>query len=94
MIVRINWAGGFLAAAAMVLSHAASADVKRHSALPEACWGSWAPIEEDCDKAAKSLITLSATRKDFRRNSDNRLCDESLSTCVERVTICVVRRDE
>jgi hypothetical protein len=37
---------------------------------------------------------ISATRKDFRRNSDNRLCDESLSTCVERVTICVVRRDE
>jgi hypothetical protein len=59
MIVRINWAGGFLAAAAIVLSHAASADVKRHSALPEALWGSWAPMTEDCDKAAKSLITLS-----------------------------------
>jgi len=62
MIVRINLAGGFLAAAAMVLSHAAPADVKRHSAFPEAFWGSWAPIEEDCDKAAKSLITLSGKR--------------------------------
>lgn len=62
MIVRINWAGGFLAATAMVLSHAASADVKRHSAFPEALWGSWAPINEDCDKAAKSLITFSGKR--------------------------------
>jgi len=61
-MIGIKRAGGLLAAAAMVLSHAASADVKRHSALPEALWGSWAPLTEDCDKAAKSLITLSGKR--------------------------------
>lgn len=62
MIMGIKRTSGFLAAAAMVLSHAASADVKRHSAFPEVLWGSWAPITEDCDKAAKSLITLSGKR--------------------------------
>jgi len=61
-MIGIKRAGGFLAAAAMVLSHAASADVKRESAFPEAFWGSWAPIDEDCDKAAKSVITLSGKR--------------------------------
>ncbi|MEZ5889936.1 MAG: hypothetical protein R3D52_06575 [Xanthobacteraceae bacterium] len=62
MTVRINWAGGVLAAAAMVLSHAASADVKRESTFPQAFWGSWAPLTEDCDTAGKSLITLSGKR--------------------------------
>jgi hypothetical protein len=62
MIVRINWAGGFLAAAALVLSYAALASVKRESVFPEAFWGSWAPLTEDCEKAGKSLITLSDKR--------------------------------
>jgi hypothetical protein len=51
---------GFLAVAAMLLSHTASANVKRHSSIPESLWGSWAPIAETCEKASDSIIALAA----------------------------------
>jgi len=37
----------------------ATAHVVRHSSIPEAYWGRWAPVETDC-KDNKSVITLSA----------------------------------
>jgi hypothetical protein len=45
---------------AVVVSHAATADVKRHKSIPESLWGSWAPSAEACNKAEKSIITLAA----------------------------------
>lgn len=50
----------FLAAALILLTHAASAHVKRLSSIPESLWGSWAPIAETCEKADSTII-LAAT---------------------------------
>jgi hypothetical protein len=45
---------------AMLVSHAAVADVKRHKSIPESVWGSWAPSADACKNADKSVIVLSA----------------------------------
>jgi hypothetical protein len=49
-----------LATAAMLVSQAAVADVKRHQFIPESFRGSWAPSADACKNADKSIIVLSA----------------------------------
>jgi hypothetical protein len=45
---------------ATLVSHPASADIKRHQFVPEALRGSWAPSADACQKADKSVIVVSA----------------------------------
>ncbi|MGC2409372.1 MAG: hypothetical protein WA441_05110 [Methyloceanibacter sp.] len=53
-------ATGLLAIVALLVSHTATADVKRYKSIPESLWGSWAPSAEACNKAEKSIIALAA----------------------------------
>jgi hypothetical protein len=48
-------------AAAVLVSNSAVAKVKRIEFIPESIRGSWVPSTEVCEKAAKSMITVSAT---------------------------------
>lgn len=48
-------------AAAVFLSNSTFAKVKRIEFIPESVRGAWAPSTEVCEKAAKSMITVSAT---------------------------------
>ena len=50
-----------LAITAAFVSTAAVAKVKRIEFIPESIRGSWAPSAEVCEKAAQSMITVSAT---------------------------------
>ena len=47
-------------AAAALVSNSAVAKVKRIEFIPESLRGSWVPTTEVCEKAAKSMITISA----------------------------------
>jgi hypothetical protein len=47
-------------AVAALVSSSAVAKVKRIEFVPESLRGSWAPTTEVCEKAAKSMITISA----------------------------------
>ena len=51
---------GLMAVVAVLVSHAALADVKRHKSIPESLWGSWAPSAEACGKADKFVIVVAA----------------------------------
>jgi hypothetical protein len=46
--------------AAAFVSNTTVAKVKRIEFIPESLRGAWAPSAEGCDKAAKSMITVSA----------------------------------
>jgi hypothetical protein len=46
-------------AAATAVTHAASADVKRHEFIPVPLRGSWAPRADDCKNAGKAVIVVS-----------------------------------
>jgi len=48
-------------AAAALVGSSAVAKVKRIEFIPESLRGSWVPSTEVCDKATKSMITVSAT---------------------------------
>ena len=48
-------------AAAAFVSNATVAKVKRIEFIPESVRGAWVPSAEDCGKAAKSTITVSAS---------------------------------
>jgi hypothetical protein len=48
-------------AAAAFVSNTTVAKVKRIEFIPESLRGAWAPSAEGCDKAAKAVITVSAT---------------------------------
>jgi hypothetical protein len=52
---------GVLAMVAVLFPQAATADVKRHTSIPESLWGSWAPSAESCNND-KSIIALAAKR--------------------------------
>ena len=46
-------------ATATVVTHTASADVKRHEFIPVPLRGSWAPSADDCKNADKAKIVVS-----------------------------------
>ena len=48
-------------AAAAFVPNTTVAAVKRIEFIPQSIRGSWAPVAEACEKAAKSMITVSAT---------------------------------
>jgi hypothetical protein len=48
-------------AAAMLVSRAAVADVKRHKSIPESLWGSWAQSSDACKSSDKSVVLSAKT---------------------------------
>ena len=50
-----------LATIAAMLSQAVFADIVRHASIPSQFIGTWAASTDDCNKAGKSAIVLSAT---------------------------------
>jgi hypothetical protein len=49
-----------LAFLAVLVSHAAAADVKRHEFIPASLRGTWAPSAQVCENADKAAIVVSA----------------------------------
>ncbi|MFE1601229.1 hypothetical protein [Methylobacterium sp. ID0610] len=57
----------------LVASHAATADIKRHRAVPETFWGQWVPAGQSCinnDQPALSITASDYARADSRCTID------------------------
>ncbi|ACL60529.1 hypothetical protein [Methylobacterium nodulans] len=57
----------------LVVPHTASADIKRHKAVPETFWGQWVLADQSCiknDQPALSITASAYTRADSRCTID------------------------
>ncbi|WP_132256251.1 hypothetical protein [Methylobacterium segetis] len=59
--------------ALLVVPEAATADIKRHKAIPEQFWGQWVPTDQSCPTDARPALSVTAsayTRADARCTID------------------------
>ncbi|WP_407528435.1 hypothetical protein [Methylobacterium oryzisoli] len=45
----------------LVGPHAATADIKRHKAVPETFWGQWVPVDRSCVKDDQTALSITAS---------------------------------
>ncbi len=68
---------------------AARADIKRHSAIPDAYLGSWTTAEGACEEPAKTAVVLSA--KGYVSSAANCTVDFVSETASARGAVCSAR---